>query len=76
MTIDWTKPIELIDGTPVMVSEGPDPDGDYWIKRIDEGRIKALSKDSLFKAYAEMCVCPDGKFEGERQFPAQVRNVK
>lgn len=46
--IDWTKPLELIDGTPVVLephdpnesySNGPngepDEDGDYWIVRED-----------------------------------------
>lgn len=44
--IDWTKPLELLDGTPVVLSDpgdidsefggaAPDKDGDYWIKRED-----------------------------------------
>lgn len=42
MSIDWTKPLELMDGTPVVLSpEGglcgnnPDLDGDYWVVRED-----------------------------------------
>lgn len=42
MSIDWTKPIELLDGTPVRLQTkeemagvyggtNPDRDGDYWI---------------------------------------------
>lgn len=44
MNIDWTKPLELMDGTPVVLAKhgreygdctNPDGDGDYWI--IKEG---------------------------------------
>lgn len=76
MTIDWTKPIELIDGTPVVVTDGPDEDGDYWIVRTDGRGIRAISKYSFFKEYTMMCVLPDGRFEGDECYPVQVRNVK
>lgn len=42
--IDWTKPLELMDGTPIRLSDrngkdfggtNPDRDGDYWIERED-----------------------------------------
>lgn len=46
MTIDWTKPLELMDGTPVRLETpaemkgafggtNPDIHGDYWIVKMD-----------------------------------------
>lgn len=42
MTVDWTKPIELHDGTPVWLAHrgyhggpNPDDDGHYWIEGED-----------------------------------------
>ena len=33
--VDWTKPLELEDGTPVVLIHGPDRDGDYRLRRED-----------------------------------------
>ena len=60
MSIDWAKPIELLDGTPVRLQTNeemagfyggtnPDHDGDYWIIGMNG---EDLGDDS--------CVPPDG----------------
>lgn len=65
--IDWTKPIELMDGTPVVLDPdgwaggNPDRDGDYWIKRPDGERI-ASSRGG--RGFASMCCNTDGSEEG------------
>ena len=33
--MDWTKPIELLDGTPLKLVSGPDEAGDYTLARED-----------------------------------------
>lgn len=55
MSIDWSKPLELMDGTPVRLmtadelgSDNPDSDGDRWI----------TSEDGTTLAYS--VICPDG----------------
>ena len=75
MTIDWTKPLELMDGTPVVLTldddtgetdiySNPDPDGDYWITREDGDRIVSLSNHKIMVDYAVMCVHANGCEEG------------
>lgn len=63
--IDWTKPLELIDGTPVKLEPHdpttglrtngpngePDSDGDYWIVNEDGSPIDGGS----------YCLHPDGR---------------
>lgn len=55
MAIDWSAPLELLDGTPVRLvtiyemsglygGTNPDRDGHYWIKREDGKYIDNLSK--------------------------------
>lgn len=61
--IDWTKPLELMDGTPVRLTEDderPDEDGDYWIEREDGRRIKSLDRESMFPSYLQLCVGSNG----------------
>lgn len=71
--IDWTKPLELLDGTPVRLSAGsevaamfggtnPDHDGHYWVRREDGEPIDGLD---------HVCLAPDGD---EWVGLAQVRN--
>lgn len=77
MTIDWTKPLELIDGTPVILephdpngisgngpNRTPDRDGDYWVVRLDGKKF--------FNHCGYLCIHADGCGEGTRT-PA-VRN--
>lgn len=60
--IDWTKPLELLDGTPVRLGpygfggKNPDKDGDFWVEREDGGRIAGTQGG----AYYSMCVHPNG----------------
>ena len=74
VSIDWTKPLELMDGTPVRLeTEGemetwigrtdPDEDGDYWIRREDGKKFGFLGA---------ICVKSDGSYD----FPSKshVRN--
>lgn len=52
MSIDWTKPLELMDGTPVrlqtvkeldgLYSSNPDDDGDYWIIGMNGERLRGV----------------------------------
>lgn len=57
--IDWTKPIETLDGHPVRLENpcgwgngsNPDDQGDYWVERVDGGKIGGLKVQ---------CVGPDG----------------
>lgn len=73
MSIDWKKPLELMDGTPVRlaagengsrfnnaVDGGPDLDGDYWIEREDGEEIIGTHN----ARYAELCVHANGNEEG------------
>jgi hypothetical protein len=67
--VDWTKPLELMDGTPVRlvtedegIQSNPDKDGDYWIRREDGERI-GLDVDR--------CVSPEGLGGNNKPF---VRN--
>ena len=56
--IDWTKPLELMDGTPVVLVGGsPDDDGDYWISREDG---KNIPTSGCPGGYRTLCVHPDG----------------
>lgn len=45
MSIDWSKPLELADGTPVEARDPdilwPDDDGDYWAVRSDGEAFEA-----------------------------------
>lgn len=66
--IDWNAPLELLDGTPVLLGDGlvgqnPDRDGDYWVEREDGLEIKSVESRS---SYNSMCVHPDGCEEGTR----------
>lgn len=60
--IDWSKPLELLDGTPVKLDptglggKNPDRDGDWWIVREDGERITATDGGR----YRSMCVHPNG----------------
>ncbi len=62
--IDWTKPLELMDGTPVVldpeIAGNPDRDGDYWIVREDGEKIQ-LSEPNC--QYRTMCVRSNGMEE-------------
>lgn len=73
--IDWTKPLELIDGTPVRLERdpetgetnyscAPDKDGDYWIEREDGGRYVSVDPKAKMDSYAVICVHPNGCEEG------------
>lgn len=65
--IDWTKSLELIDGTPVKLGDPiafkidwttkQDQDGDYWIEREDGEEYKSV----MGGTYEIMCVHPDGR---------------
>lgn len=44
--VDFSKPLELMDGTPVVVVGGPDSDGDYTVEPVDGQRI-AYGSDML-----------------------------
>lgn len=72
MAIDWTKPLEFIDGTPVVLEPHdpkedaahtngpngtPDSEGDYWITSEEEG--------VRLRGYASLCVSSDGAEDGE-----------
>lgn len=61
VSIDWTKPLELMDGTPVRLeTDGemetcigrtdPDKDGDYWIRREDGQLFDGWSKARCLSA--------------------------
>ena len=80
MSIDWSKPLGLTDGTPVRLEESdvrehpaytngadgaPDSQGDYWIVREDGLPFCA----GLFS----LCVCPDEGSSGFDDVPP-VRN--
>lgn len=66
MSIDWSKPLELADGTPVRLGPHvpewapycngpngtPDTEGDYWVERED-GEPMSLGMPSV-------CVAADG----------------
>lgn len=64
MSIDWTKPLELLDGTPVRLQTNeemagfyggtnPDRDGEYW--------IIGMNGEDLGEDFGEdSCVPPDG----------------
>lgn len=45
--IDWNAPLELMDGTPVRLTDDShhDPDGDYWIERDDSAEIGSIDVD-------------------------------
>lgn len=72
--IDWTKPLELMDGTPVRLETdyygetlaylAPDDDGDYWIEREDGGQIVSVHPKAKYRSYRIMCVHPNGCEEG------------
>ena len=73
--VDWTSPLELLDGTPVRLTRdeetgdvdrhsNPDPDGDYWIEREDGHRIASTDCNSRSKAYRQLCVHANGCEEG------------
>lgn len=73
--VDWTKPLELVDGTPVRLIldeetgetdtwSCPDRDGDYWIEREDLGKIVSVRERPMFPDYSSMCVHPNGCEEG------------
>jgi len=56
MTIDWTKPIEFMDGTPVVLAKhgldygdctNPDDDGDYWT--VEEGEEEDAINTDCFR---------------------------
>jgi len=47
LPIDWTKPLELEDGTPVKVVYGPDSDGDYQLTRVDGKNFTKAQTDTL-----------------------------
>lgn len=75
MAIDWTKPLELLDDTPVRLTRddetgevcrysNPDPDGDYWIEREDGERIESIAKGRDARGYLQMCVHANGCEEG------------
>ena len=62
--IDWTQPLELMDGTPVRLSKtgycggpNPDSDGDYWVEREDGARSRNPSVPGR-------CVSADGTRAG------------
>lgn len=61
MNIDWTKPLELLDETPVVLDRNRDRDGDYWIRREDRQRIASTA---VSKGYMSMCCHPNGCEEG------------
>lgn len=63
--IDWAAPLELLDGSPVRLSDDSDhdPDGDYWIEREDGQKI-ASQYNNKQTAYSQMCVHPNGCEEG------------
>lgn len=66
MSIDWSKPLELFDGTPVRLGphvpswapycNGPngtsDEEGDYWVEREDG--------EHMTPGMPSVCVDPDG----------------
>lgn len=61
--IDWTKPLELSDGTPVVLSPqdvwdgaNPDADGDYWVRRED-GR--PFENEEPFYGNIHACIDPE-----------------
>lgn len=69
MSVDWAKPLELLNGLPVRLATdadlrmmggydetNPDRDGDYWVIREDGGRIRG---------YYIYCVRPDGSERSE-----------
>jgi len=47
--IDWTKPLELEDGTPVVLVSGPDGDGDYRLMREDGEKFTETQTDSTYR---------------------------
>lgn len=60
--VDWSKPLELTDGTPLVLSppevwEGGnlDVDGHYWVRRADGKRFK---EGGYFYAGIDVCVDP------------------
>ena len=79
--VDWSKPIELMDGTPVALSgqepdaveRNPDADGDYWIVKEDGTEFDVQLDTCRFRErYSHLCVKPNGCGEGmSNQF---VRN--
>lgn len=57
MTIDWTRPIEAEDGTPLVLCQhgmeygdntNPDRDGDYWVMR--EGEVETVDNTACVDA--------------------------
>lgn len=80
MTIDWTKPLELEDGTPVVIApgNGPDPAGDYGLRRADGDLFTfAQTGDAGFRtAYWKPNGARWGGFDGsEGEYGMRVRNV-
>lgn len=64
--IDWSKLIELMDGTPVHLDPempGPDSDGDYWVVRDDGEKIGQ---------FPTRCFHEDGSDEHDGSF--HIRN--
>ena len=47
--IDWTKPLELEDGTPVVMLSGPDSDGDYRLNREDGEKFTEAQTGSTYR---------------------------
>ena len=72
-TIDWTKPLELIDGTPVHLKlrdhfkPNPDADGDYYLVRSDDENFADTGSGTLI-------VGPDGRHWLMAQGQVLVRN--
>ena len=55
MTVDWNKPLELMDGTPVVLADrngrdwggtNPDSDGHYWVK-LPNGYQRCVGDDGV-----------------------------
>ena len=62
--IDWSKPLEMLDGTPVKLDGvRPDRDGDYWFRREDGKRVPSVDPSNT-NGYTVMCVHPNGCEEG------------
>lgn len=63
--IDWNKPLELMDGAPVVLDPrivgNPDRDGDYWIVREDGEKIQSSEPNWQYRT---MCVRSNGMEEG------------
>lgn len=77
--MDWTQPIQHIDGTPLAIEHGPDNEGDYYLLRADGKHPTArqinpnVDSDAPHNGGKFIIVLPDGRHWNERTVPI-VRN--